>query len=217
MSGFCDGEEFFDSDASEAHTIGPWLDRHHVTGPKNVGRPWIHPRRFMDEKADTVTDTVRELPFEPCLGEDRTAGRIDFAARGTRTHYPHACFTGATYHVVTQPHFVGTRAVDHESSGHVGVIAVNQSAEVDDDRVATVKLATGWVMMRKRGIWPGGNDRREAHIVGTKPAHRSVEFVAKLALGRARHDEWRHIRECSVGNRCSTLNSLEFGKALGSA
>ena len=101
MSGFCDGEEFFDSDASEAHTIGPWLDRHHVTGPKNVGRPRIHPWRFVDEKPDSVADTVRELPFEAGLSQHHSTSRINFAARGARTHCRHPCFTCAAYHVVT--------------------------------------------------------------------------------------------------------------------
>ena len=94
------------------------------------------------------------------------------------------------------------------------MVAVDQSANVEDDRIATVKLALGWVMMRERGIRTRGDDRRETHIVGAQPPHGGIKLVTKLALGRASNDERCHLGECRVGDYCGMLNALEFGKAF---
>lgn len=215
MSGFGDGEEFLDADASESHTIGPRLDRHHVAGSKNVWRPRIHPRRFVNEKPNSVADAVRELAFKTCRGQHRATGRIDFATRDARTYGRHPRFAGAANNIMTQAHYIGARAIDDERASHVGVVSVDQCSEIDHHCVATTELAVGRVMVRKCGVGSRGDDRRKTHVVGTQPAHRRIEFIAKLALGRAGNDEWRRLGECRVGDHCGSLNSLEFGKALG--
>ncbi len=171
----------------------------------------------MNEKPDAVADAVCELDFETCRGQHRATGRIDFATRDAGMHGRHPRFARAANNIMTRAHVIGARAIDDERSGHVGVVTVDECAEVDHHCIATKELAVGRVMMRKCGVRTRGDDRRKTDVVGTQPAHGGVEFVAKLTFGSSCDDQPQHFGECFVGDSGSAPDSLEFGVALGSA
>jgi hypothetical protein len=215
VSGFGDGEEFLDADASKAHTIRPWLDRHHVSGAKNIGRTRVHPRGLVNQQPDAVTHSMGEFVLESGSSQNRATGRVDFAAGDTRPHCRNTCLACAAHDVVPRTHAVGPGAIDHERARHVGVVTVDEGSEIHDHRITRAELAIGRMMVRKCGVGPRRHDRGKTHVVCTEASHCGVEFVAKCTLGCPGSDEMRDARQCFVGDLRSTANALEFRGALG--
>jgi|LauGreDrversion4_2_1035121.scaffolds.fasta_scaffold712183_1 hypothetical protein len=59
-----DEKKFLDAGTSDAHTIRPGLDGHHVPGAQNVLRARIDPWRLVDEEPNPVADAMGEFVFE---------------------------------------------------------------------------------------------------------------------------------------------------------
>ena len=75
---------------------------------------------------------------------------------------------------------------DAERAGHVGAVALEGGAEVDDHRVARRIGAVGRAVVGLGRVRAGGDDRLEGRCLGPAPAHGGVERQGELLLGRTR-------------------------------
>ena len=80
---------------------------------------------------------------------------------------------------------VGAGVADADGAGHVGAVAVDDAAEVDDDELAAADAPVGRAGVRLRGVRARRDDRVEAHAARTAAAHRVLELDREVcSVGR---------------------------------
>lgn len=206
-----DEKKFLDAGASESHTIRPGLDGHHVTDPENVVRPRIHPRGLVNEETHAVTHAVGELPLQARRSENPAAGGVDFARHHTRSDGGDTCFACGAHDGMAFAHLPCTWSVDHEGTGHVGVVAVDESAEIDDNGLTRGDATRRRMVMRQCCVVTGRDDRRKTDVIGTVPPHCRLERIADVRFAGSRHDSRRDLGQRSVGDLRGSGNAFDLG------
>ena len=113
------------------------------------------------------------------LGDDLPAGRVDVLGARPRPDRGHAGGLRGPDDLDHPGLGVVERLgpADRDRAGHVGVVAVDERAEVDDDEVAALDARgpTG-VWCGPGAVGAGRDDRLEADVVGALAAHLGVEL-----------------------------------------
>ena len=146
-----DEHRVLDPDAAEPGTVDAGLHGHHV--PDLESRPWrpatANGSSWMSRPTPWPVPWVKSA--RPAgLGDQVAAGRVDGvggdAGPDGRTPAAWAAVTTSS-----SRRCVGARLPDDERAGHVGVVAVDQRAEVDDDEIALDDRGAG---RGGGGAWP---------------------------------------------------------------
>ena len=116
---------------------------------------------------------------------------------------------GRANRVVNAAHVVG-HVADEEGARHVGPIAVDGAAEVEEQDVAALDRRGGGLAVGHRGARAREGDRRERQPIGTPGPEERLELPGDLVLGHARLDELEQVGEAVVGHRAGAADGLEL-------
>ena len=137
---------------------------------------------------------------QPASAITVAARLVDVAGRHPGAHGRHAGRLGLG-HDVEHPGQVGRRlAPDAEGAGHVGPVAVEDGAEVDDDGVARDDDAVGRPGVGLGRVGARGHDGLEGAVLGAEPAHGRVEGQGHLVLAAALAEQREHLAQGGVGD-----------------
>ena len=182
-----DDDGVLDADATVLGKVHAGLDGDHVAGrERSIGRP-----------ADTRGSSwiSSPTPWPVPWGRRRAQPASAMTSRGRRASTSAPLTPAAT--AATPAAWAATttssmralrrrRLADRDRAGHVGAVAVDQGAEVDDDEVALARSTrptrAGGGAWRRSGPTPTMVSKRVA--VGAEAADLGVELEAELALGR---------------------------------
>ena len=165
-------------------------------------------RILVDEQPDAVAGAV-QVPVEMAGSvEDVAARRVDVAGGDALADGPQPSELGLEHEVVDLL-LLGGGIADHVAPRHVGVVAVDEGADVDHDGVALDDATRPGCVVRAGGVVrTGGDDRVVARPVGTEATHLVFELVADVDLGRldrrasVRRRRARR-RRCARRGRCA--------------
>src|SRR5690606_23110380 len=129
-----DDDQIFDAEAAEADTIEPRLDGDHVPRPEVGCAGGRLERVVVDQQPDPVPGPQEPPVGVPGVSDEVPAHRGDLAGRYPGAHGRQPGELHADQQVVDLA-LVRGRLADHVAAGHVGVVAVDQPADVDHDRV----------------------------------------------------------------------------------
>ena len=104
--------------------------------------------------------------------------------------------------------------VDAEGARHVGAVALEGGAEVDDDGVAAGDAPAARVVVRLGRVLAGGDDRLEGGALGAAAAHRRIELEGEVLLGDALAHQRQHLEQRGVGDGGGPLHAGDLGRVL---
>ena len=184
MSGLRHDKEVLDSDATDPSTIEPRLDGHHLTWRQLILFTHSQPRRLVYDESDAMTRRMCDEIHESTLSKLRAAPLIDVAATHTWLDHLH-CFalhlSNGFVHLVE----LGPTVTDQKCASHVRVIAINESANVDHERIPFTDDAVTRSMMRHRRVFTTCHDGVVAWTICACQPHPVFEFVAHVALSQS--------------------------------
>ena len=175
-------------------------------------------RAFVDLEADAVAGAVQVPVAVAGLDEHVAAGAVDLAGRDAADDRgdPGAL---RRRHQFVQLALLRGRLADHVRPGHVGVVAVDERADVDDHGVALDDQPIGRFVVRTGSVLgTGRDDRLVAPVVRAEAAHPVLEFVADVGLGDRRVDRGEEHRldlgERRIGGSGGGLHPGDLGVVL---
>ena len=149
---------------------------------------------------------MNQSPY-PASAKTVAARRVDVAGADAGADRGEAGELGLEHEVVDPSLLVG-RLADDERAGHVGVVAVDERADVDDHGVALDDRAPAGLVVRAGGVVrTAGDDRVVARAVGAEAAHAVLELVAHVGLGRA-------CRRASARRRRAPSSAIAAARAM---
>src|SRR6266545_5101034 len=187
-----DDSEILDPHAAEAGEVDTGLDGHGRSGgdPTRAARP--HPGRLVDLQADAVAGRVAEGVAAAGLRDHLAAGPVHLGAADPGAQRGQPRLLGAPHQLVELP-LARRGAAEHHRAGHVGAVALDHRAEVEDDQVAAAQRPLARAVVRLGAVLAEGDDRVERRAVAAVAAHADLELPGDLALGHARVEPAEHL------------------------
>ena len=183
---------------------------------QRLGDGGSNPRLFVDLQSDTVTGRMNELIPQPGSHDHVATGLVDVARGDTRPHGSQTDELRLANHIVHVPQRLVDLA-DEIGARHVGVIAIDQRSDVDDDEVTFFNHGRCRTVVRTGAVRPGRNNRVVARAIGTETTHPILEFVAYIPLGHPLREHRYALSERGIGAGRRATHSSDLGRRLASA
>ncbi len=176
-----DDQGVFDPHPAAAGQVDPGLDGDDHARLQRTGPGRAEQRRLVDLQADAVPQPVHELVAVPRARDHLAGGGVDVddLRPGRQPAAPHLLGGRDERVQVTLP--AGGPA-DHHGAGHVGVVAVDQRAEVHLHQVPAAHRRVRRTVVRHRGVRTCGDDRRERRPLGAARPHARLQVVGDVSL-----------------------------------
>ena len=166
-----------------------------------LAQAWV----FVDLQAEAVAQAVEEL-VAVARGGERVAGeRVRLLAVDAGMDARLADFERCQHGVVDRARVVA-RLAEADGACHVGAVAGDAGAHVDDDRLAEGEHAVGGRGVRQRAVGSAGDMWIEGHALGAALAHVAVDLAGDLALGHAGLEVAAEVGEGLVGDGDGALD-----------
>ena len=134
VSGLRHDKEILDPHATDPYTIEPRFHGHHLTNLQMVLDARTQPRRLMNQQSDPMASRVCDKIGDSAPRKLVPAPRIDVTAANSWANHLHGVLLNLAYRLVHLVKLIRT-STDEKRACHVGVIALNECPDVDDDGV----------------------------------------------------------------------------------
>src|SRR5258708_7116366 len=176
-----DDEGVLDPDTALAGQVDPRLDRDGDPFLQSTCPARSHQRRFVHLEANTVSQSMTEMPGIAGRGYQVPGSRVDDGdVRAGHGGFDPGQLRGC--HQVVDLPLPGGRLAQRDRPGHVGVVAVEAGTAVDRDQVAARECPSTRRVVRDRAIWPAGHDGVEGQAFRTKVDHGPLQHDGEAAL-----------------------------------
>src|SRR6266511_4268001 len=187
-----DDSEILDPHAAEAGEVDTGLDGHRRSGGDPTRAARAHPGRLVDLQADAVAARVAEGVAAAGGRDHLAAGLVDLGTAHPGAQRGQSRLLSAPHQLVELP-LARRGAAEHHRAGHVGAVALDHRAEVEDDQVAAAQRPLARAVVRLGAVLAEGDDRVERRAVAAVAAHADLELPGDLALGHARVEPAEHL------------------------
>src|SRR5580658_4990817 len=200
-------QSVLDTDAAVPGNIDTGLDGDDEAGSEDSSAQLTDRRCLVDIEPDAVPRAVLETLRPAGIGDDPAANVIDLLGRDAGPHGGGPGRLGRLDDVEDAGQLAFRLGVDAEGPGHVGAVALERGAEVDDHRVSPVDAPGARVVVRLGRVLAGGDDRLEGRALGPAAPHCRVELQGEVLLGDPLAHEREHLEQRGVGDGGGTLHA----------
>src|SRR6476646_5943322 len=200
-------------DTTPVRQVDTWLDGDQNPACEFTRSAVPDGRRLVHLEPDAVPQSVLEVVAVPGVPDQVAGGRVHVPDVGAR---PGGVQTGSLRgrdQLVDLPLPAG-RLAQCDGTGHVGVVAAVQRAEVHRDQVAAAQWPVGRRVVRDRAVRAAGHDGVEGGPLGAQRDHPGVQRRRQPAFGHTGYDQREHVGDGLAGDPAGGPEQLDLGRIL---
>ena len=208
-----DHRDVLDTHAEATGQVDAGLDRERHSGFERLAIPADQVRMLVAVETDPMTDPVDEVRTVSGFIDDPSRRGVDRLGRCALVRSGVAGFLRPADDVMhTLPLALDGRPDVHRPRD-VGSIAAASAAEVEDDRVTLHDAAIAGLMMRRRAVRTGRDDRESDFLVSLV-TQQARELRTDLALRAPGERTAEHSRVRAIGGLRDEAQRIPFDRVL---